>query len=50
MLDVTAPAATYTAADQIADFGTLPAAFDFTVAQLSPVFGPGAAGEGRFDA
>jgi hypothetical protein len=49
-IEVAAPAATYTAAEQTADFGTLPGAFDFTVAQLSPVFGPGAAGEGRFDA
>lgn len=49
-LDVLAPAALYTAAMQAADFGAPPAAFAFTVAQLSPVFGPGHAGRGRFDA
>lgn len=49
-LDVLAPAALYTAAMQAADFGALPAAFDFTVAQLSPVFGPGHAAAGSFDA
>lgn len=48
--EVAAPAATYTAAAQAADFGTLPAAFDFTVAQLSPVFGTGHAGSGSFNA
>lgn len=46
------PAASYPAAAQIADFGSLPASFTFTftVAQLSPVFGPGASGQGAFNA
>jgi hypothetical protein len=42
------PAAVYAAADQIADFGSLPAAFTFTVAQVSPILGPGLAAEGAF--
>jgi hypothetical protein len=42
------PGATYAAAEQIADFGLLPAGFDFEVAQLSPVLGAGHAGRGRF--
>jgi hypothetical protein len=47
-LSATAPAAVYAAADQIADFGVLPAAFTFTVAQVSPTLGPGLAAEGAF--
>jgi hypothetical protein len=43
-----APSAVYAAADQIADFGSLPAAFTFTVAQLSPTLGPGLGAEGAF--
>ncbi|WP_423068486.1 baseplate multidomain protein megatron [Devosia sp. CN2-171] len=49
-IEVAAPVATYTAAAQLADFGALPAAFDFTVAQLSPVFGAGHAGAATFNA
>jgi hypothetical protein len=49
-IEVSAPAALYTAAEQAADFGGLPAAFDFTVAQLSPVFGAGHKGAGAFHA
>jgi hypothetical protein len=48
VVDLSAPAATYGAAEQIADFGSLPAAFDFTVAQLSPVYGPGHPASGSF--
>jgi len=46
--DVASSAAEYGAAQQLADFGTLPTSFDFTVSQLSPVFGPGHPGAGRF--
>ena len=42
------PGATYAAAEQLADFGLLPAGLDFEVAQLSPVLGAGHAGRGRF--
>jgi hypothetical protein len=42
------PAATYTAADQTADFGSLPPSFAFTVAQVSPTLGPGLAATGAF--
>ncbi|MBK8085951.1 MAG: glycoside hydrolase TIM-barrel-like domain-containing protein [Devosia sp.] len=49
-LEAGAPAATYTAAEQAADFGSLPASFDFTVAQLSPVYGPGHPASGSFHA
>ncbi len=48
--DVTAPSASYPAAVQVADFGSLPAGFDFTVAQLSPLYGPGHAATGAFHA
>jgi hypothetical protein len=47
-IEVASPAANYPASAQIADFGTLPAAFDFTVSQLGPEFGPGAAATGAF--
>ena len=50
VLDVSAPAATYPAAAQVADFGGLPAAFDFTVAGLGATFGPGHAAMGAFHA
>lgn len=50
VLEVSAPAATYAAAAQVADFGAPPASFDFTVAQLSPVFGPGHTGAATFNA
>jgi hypothetical protein len=48
-LDAAAPAATYEAADQVADFGVLPAGFDFAVAQLSPIYGTGHPAAGSFD-
>ena len=44
------PAATYPSAAQVADFGAAPASFTFTIAQLSPVLGPGLAAEGAFHA
>ncbi|HEY9012003.1 MAG TPA: glycoside hydrolase/phage tail family protein, partial [Devosia sp.] len=47
-LDSPLAPAIYTAAEQTADFGSLPAAFAFTVAQLSPVWGPGHAATGGF--
>jgi hypothetical protein len=50
VIDSTTPNATYTAGQQTADFGSLPASFTFTVAQLSPLYGPGHAATGAFDA
>lgn len=47
-LDSSSAFATYTTAEQTADFGSLPSAFAFTVAQLSPVWGPGHAATGAF--
>nr|WP_295888531.1 glycoside hydrolase/phage tail family protein [uncultured Devosia sp.] len=47
-LVVAGPAGLYTASDQVADFGALPDAFAFTVAQLSPVLGTGHAAQGEF--
>ena len=47
-IDAARPAAIYTAADQAEDFGTPPAAFDWTVAQLSVRFGPGHAATAGF--
>ena len=44
----TGPAAIYSAAEQTADFGAPPPDFVFTVAQLSPLYGPGHAAEGVF--
>jgi hypothetical protein len=49
-IEVAGPSASYGAIEQAADFGALPAAFDFTVQQLSPVFGPGHQGAGTFHA
>jgi hypothetical protein len=49
-IEAPAPSAVYTAAAQSADFGTPPASFDFTVAQISAVHGPGYAAEGAFNA
>jgi len=43
-----APAAIYTFAQQIADFGGAAATFDFHIAQTSPVFGPGKSAQGVF--
>jgi hypothetical protein len=42
------PDATYTAAQQTADFGAPPSGFDWSVAQVSPVYGPGHAVTGSF--
>ena len=42
--------ATYAAAEQIADFGGLPPAFTYNVRQLSPLYGPGHAAIGTFNA
>ena len=50
VIDSATPNATYTAGQQTADFGSLPASFTFTVAQLSPLYGPGHAATGAFDA
>ena len=44
------PAATYSAADQTADFGALPTSFSFTVAQVSPLYGAGHAATATFAA
>ncbi|GLQ10268.1 hypothetical protein GCM10007913_22000 [Devosia yakushimensis] len=44
----TAPAMSYGAAEQTADFGALPSGFGFTVAQISPVLGTGHAATGEF--
>jgi hypothetical protein len=35
------PAAAYAAADQVADFGELPASFAVRISQVSPTEGPG---------
>lgn len=40
----------YTAAQQMADFGAVPTSFDFTVAQVSQVYGTGPARLGAFNA
>ncbi len=40
-LRATTAAARYAAADQIADFGTVPAVLDVGVRQISDVMGPG---------
>jgi hypothetical protein len=47
-LDCTTPSFSYGAAMQAADFGALPAAFDFSISQISPVFGPGHSAKGAF--
>ena len=49
-ITASAPAAAYAAADQTADFGSPPTSFTFTVAQVSPILGPGLAAEGDFHA
>lgn len=48
-LGTSTPAAIYTAAQQIADFGAPPSIVSFRVAQKSPVFGAGHPMEGSFD-
>jgi len=45
---LSAPAWTYGAGEQAADFGVLPDAFGVTVAQISPVLGAGFAAKGEF--
>lgn len=47
--DCAATAASYSSAEQTADFGSLPASFGFTVAQISPVLGAGHAASGEFN-
>lgn len=42
------PTLVYPASDQMADFGTLPTSFSYTIRQVSPVLGPGPAGTGVF--
>ena len=42
------PGTSYLAAEQVADFGGPAGSFDFTVQQISAVFGPGHAGRGQF--
>jgi hypothetical protein len=43
-----APAASYTAAEQAADFGASPTSFTFTVAQVSAEYGAGHVAQGEF--
>ena len=50
VIEASAPAVTYSAAAQVADFGALPPAFDFTVAGLGATFGAGAPTQGAFHA
>ncbi len=47
-IEIAAPAAIYSAAQQTADFGAPPASFNFRVAQLSALYGPGHWAEGEF--
>jgi chitodextrinase len=47
-IDAGGPAATYTAAEQAADFGAPPPGFAWSVAQLSPAYGPGHAAAADF--
>lgn len=49
VLDCAVAGAGYSSAEQTADFGALPSAFTFTVAQLSPVLGAGHAAAGEFN-
>jgi len=46
---VSAPSAVYTAADQTADFGSLPSALHLRASQVSPTEGPGLAAENTLD-
>jgi hypothetical protein len=48
--DVASPAVSYLVADQIGDFGSLPAAFDWRVRQVSPAYGDGHATGANFHA
>ncbi|WP_332693590.1 baseplate multidomain protein megatron [Devosia sp.] len=47
-LETGTPAAIYAAADQASDFGAPPAAFTFSVAQVSPTLGAGHTASGAF--
>jgi hypothetical protein len=49
-IDVSVPAATYSAAQQTADFGGPATAFTFRVAQVSALYGPGHSATGEFNA
>ena len=49
-VDTLSSAATYTASQQSADFGSLPSGFSYSVAQLSPLYGPGHARTALFTA
>ena len=49
-IDSIAAAATYTSAQQTADFGAPPSSFDYSVAQLSAVYGAGHAATATFTA
>jgi hypothetical protein len=48
-LGATSPAAIYAAADQTADFGSLPDTISLSISQVSPTEGPGLAATGEFD-
>ena len=48
VLESSMPSASYGSAEQLADFGALPAAFNFTIEQISPVLGAGHAAQGEF--
>lgn len=48
-IEVETPMATYPAAEQSADFGAPPASFDFTVRQVSPLYGAGHPTTGHFN-
>ncbi|WP_162783826.1 baseplate multidomain protein megatron [Devosia naphthalenivorans] len=47
--DCPSAAASYGAADQVADFGDVPGSFEWTVSQVSAVLGAGAAAKGVFN-
>ncbi len=49
-VDTSASSATYTTAQQTADFGSPPSSFTYTVAQKSPLYGPGHAAAATFTA
>jgi hypothetical protein len=49
-MSVNAPSAAYTAAQQTADFGSTPASFTYTIAQMSALYGPGHAATATFTA
>ena len=49
-IDTSIAATTYTTARQTADFGSPPTIFGFTVAQKSPLYGPGNAATASFTA